>query len=343
MRKRSLAIIAIGFVILVAIAWAVPSRQLKYDYRMRVLIEAKYGDGIDEFKMKDFDGEILGAVCFDVDTSGRVYIYDAIKGDIKVYDANGKYLKTIKALPWIVGEQMLADMGVTPEGDIYLAVESGRMNESIKIFRISGKDGELKRIPAALGHDFAMRDGIPVSSSVWLTANSYGDVYLVDRSSWSTTTLVKGRRVLPAQEQVASLRNGEPSKSGYWIDRKDVPGHKGKLFNSTVVPRAGGVSSSISARGPVTAVDSEGNAYVPTVEQKGEETVFKTEILSSKGQVTGVIDSPTIPSATSSVGKGTRQLFTPDGSAYELIGTLNTVRVYKWERIFSQSGRSRGE
>ena len=172
MPKRSPVIIAAGFVVLAAIAWGVSPSQLMYAYRMRVLIEAKYGDGIDEFKMKNFDTDILGAVCFDVDTSGRVYIYDAIKGDIKVYGPNGKYLKTIKALPWIVGEQMLADMGVTPAGDIYLAVESGRMDERMKIFRISGKEGELKRIPIALGADFAMKDGISVSSSVWVTTDS---------------------------------------------------------------------------------------------------------------------------------------------------------------------------
>ena len=170
-----------------------------------------------------------------------------------------------------------------------------------------------------------------------------GDAYLVDRNSWNTIAFAKGGRVLSVEEQLATPRKGEPSKSGYWIERKDVSAHKGRLFSSTVIRRTGGVASTISAQGPVIAVDSEGNAYVPTAERKGEEMVFRTNVLSSLGELKGVIDSPTLPSTTSAVGKGTRQLFTPDGSAYKLIGTLNSVRIYKWERVLSESGPARKE
>ncbi|KPJ58729.1 MAG: hypothetical protein AMJ46_13735 [Latescibacteria bacterium DG_63] len=274
-------------------------------------------------------------MCIDVDSTGFVYIYDAIKGDVKVYDSEGVYAKTVKALPWIVGEQMLGDMGVGPNGDIYLAIESGRMDERIRIYKVSATDGTLEQLPTALDRDFLMKDGIPVSSSLFLTVDTFGDVYLVDRHSWNTITIVREDKVLKPEDQLASLRKGHPMKSGYWVVVRGRPTRSwDERLTAAIYDKGGREFCRFSSlRGPVVGVDAEGNAYVDVVKRKGKQLVFSTEILSPQGELVGIIDSPRIRSSTRRFGKGTRRLFAPDGSAYKLVGTHDSVRVYKWQRV----------
>jgi hypothetical protein len=334
MRKWSLALIAVGLAILVGMAWAVPSSRLKYAYKMRVLIEARYGDGIDEFKMEDFDGEPMGAICLDVDSSGSVYVYDAITGDIKVYNSQGKYVKTVKALPWIVGQQMLADMGVTPEGDIWLAVEPESLDQRMRIFRISGKDGELTRIPVVFGPDFEMKDGHQFSSSVYLTADVYGDVYLVDGVNLNTMTLVKGGRVLSVAEQSASSRKGEPAKSGYWVTTQKVTSQGVRTRSTTVLAKDGRVASqTLLLPGGFSGMDSQGNIYQQIPSYRAKDGLPRMQVFSLRGELEAEVSLPMIHIDTDAVGKGEGWLLGPDGSFYLLVGRFDSVKVYKWERL----------
>lgn len=362
MRKYMFTLVVMGLVTLSGVAWGAPSGPHKYSFKMRLLIEAKYGDGIDEFRKENFEGVTIGAICLDVDCSGRVYIYDAIKGDIKVYDPEGKYLKTIDALPWIVGEQVIADMGVTPEGDIWLAVESEKVGERVRIFRISGKDGELTKILVGLDPGFLTWNGIPVWLGILVTADCYGDVYLMhmDRGSWKTTTLAKGGRILSPEEQLASSRTGEPVKSGFWVETKKILppeakrmgatssdpngnlyGPHGVLFfglDVTVFDKSGKeTAESLRVAGPVEGIDSRGDMYVHLPRSS------TVQVRSPRNEVEAVIDFPKMHFATEVFGKGGTRLVAPDGSIYQLVVNLDNVRVYKWERGSLESESRKGE
>ena len=326
--------------LLVIAAFSSARAEYKYVYKMRVLVEAKYGDGADEFGQKDWGAGPMGAICFDVDAAGNVYICDGPKGDVKVYDREGAYRRTVKALPWIVGGQMLADIGAGPTGAIYLAVEGGGGDDRTRLYSISPDGEQMMQLPFVLGSGMATKDGIQsFLGIVRLTADISGDVYLgyvYVADSWPGRSMrvVKSGKAVAVGDQLASLRPGWPSKWGLWVVdhglRMRKPGPRG----ISVYGSDGRLKSRLTQlSGAISGTDSSGCVYERTAGPRGDsEWASWMNVISPRGVLDARIELPKILGCWYAVGKGKECLVGLDGSVYSLSEGDDRVRVYIWER-----------
>ncbi len=317
----------------------------KYVYEMRVLVEAKYGHGVDEFGREDLVGclecEPSVVICLDVDSAGSVYIYDGRKEDIKVYDQNGVYQRTVKALPPGEFRQNAANMSVGPTGTIYFMV----IGQATQLYSISSDGSQLTGLPFVLGAGMATKDAIPSYLGVeWLTADMRGDVYVGD--VWVSDSrpvrsmrVVKSGKAVAAGDQLASLRPGRPSKWGPWV----VDDSLGMTRPSTRGISVYGSDGSLKPRlirlsGRIWGTDSGGNVFEETAVSRADSgRVSCLNVISPRGVLDARIELPRIPESVQVFGKD--RMTGLDGSVYVVSGEDDRLRVYKWERKRATSRR----
>jgi len=329
--RSSLPIMSVALIVLAMCACGARA-EYKYVYEMRVLVEARYGDSPDKFGQKDWGDGPMGAICFDIDSAGGVYIYDGPKGDVKVYNREGVYQRTVKALPWIVGGQMLADMSVGPTGVIYVLVDTYRRDERMRLYRISPDGKEPEQLPFVLAQGQAMMDGVPIMGSLRITAEMNGDVYVSDLRGGQSMRVVKSGTAITEGDELASMRPGRPWKWGLWVVDDSLRTSKSRGIG---VYRSDGILKSRLAgvSGSICGVDSAGSVYVHMSESRRvSEWKSWMDVLSPRGVLEARIDFPKIPGSGEVYGKGMERLIGLDGSVYILRGEDDRVRAYKWER-----------
>ncbi|MFH0777721.1 MAG: hypothetical protein V2A71_03730 [Candidatus Eisenbacteria bacterium] len=300
-------------------------------YKPRDLVEARYGDGENEFGLKDYGGEYLGALFFAVGSDGAIYIYDGVEGNIKVFGSDGAFVKTIKAVPWQVGVLRIVDMTVTPNGNIFVLCETFDPQECYKVFLTAAGMDTVKSVPIGVpAQGFChSEDGYRVYSAAGIVSDQHGSVYLMDRRTWKSLKLVDGGKVLSDSAQLSTLREGVARSAGGFLSyrgRKSKTDTQGKL---KLLDETGALIRDLShLPGLPIGTDGLGNVYLKTMGSEGN--VARISKYSPEGRVQAVIDIPGSSLLTKTYGKGDL-IVAADGSIYEMIGARESVRVLKWE------------
>jgi hypothetical protein len=303
-------------------------------YKPRDLIETQYGEKENEFGFEDYDGEYLGALFFTVGTDGDVYIYDGVKGNIKLYANNGTFVKTIKAVPWQVGVLFPQDMTLTPNGDIYILCEIPDPEHRYELFLTGPGSDTVKSVPIAVPWSFCRDEtGYRVYSAAELVSDQHGDIYLKDNLKWKSLKLVAKGKPMSASAQSSSLQEGVVTWSGRvlsYVPRRSKTDSERKLM---LLDETGGLVKDMSdLRGHPLGTDSSGNVYLGSLESVENAPFVRMAKYSPDGSLLAVVNFPRSRRLTMTYGKGSR-IVGIDGSIYEMIGARESVKVRKWEHV----------
>ncbi|MBU1052897.1 MAG: hypothetical protein KKC46_03575 [Proteobacteria bacterium] len=146
------------------------------------------------------EGEIVGPRTFNIDDNGYIHIFDSIKKNIKVFNGEGIFQKSI-------GSDLPGYSFVVYRGNYYLLD-----GESIYKYTLSGIPVETYPIAP----EITLYEGY----GQWMRIDGYGDLYI--RSKGKAYKILKGigrqNTVLSGEEQFKSERGGTPDKSGsFWF------------------------------------------------------------------------------------------------------------------------------
>jgi hypothetical protein len=302
-------------------------------YKARDLVQARYGPRESEFGFKDYDGEYLGALFFAVASGGAIYVYDGIKGDIKVFGNSGAFAKTIKAEAWQVGDLFPADMTLTSNGDIYVLYETSDPQDCYKVFLTAAGIDTVRSVPVADPSSFCHSgDDGRIYGAAGIVSDEHGNVYLADWRTWKSRKLTSRGRVLPDSAQSSSLREGVPVSTGGFMSYCPRGSRSQKICGLVLRDEAGKLVRDWSKlQGVPVGIDKLGNVYLGMFMISEHPAYTKIIKYSPDGSLLAVIDIPMSGGITNQYGK--HWIVGTDGSIYEMIGTRESVRVRKWERV----------
>ncbi|MCX5800576.1 MAG: hypothetical protein NTX17_04240 [Candidatus Eisenbacteria bacterium] len=323
---------------LLGLALLIPATALSAEnYRPRNLIQAQYGGGESEFGLKKvygYDGNYLGALFFTMGADGNIYIYDGVKGNIKVYGNNGAFVDTIKAVAWQVDLLFPTDMTLPPNGDIYILCETSDAEDRYRVFLKAAGVDSVRNVPVAVPWSFCRsEEGYPQFNSAGIVSDQHENVYLADWRATKSIKLVERGRVLPDSSQLSSLREGIFASTGPFRSfarcnsKVDVKGNpilfddEGKL-----------VKGWAELPGDSLGTDSLSNVYLQSFVVTDTASSERISKYSPDGRMLAVIDFPRYERSTLTYGKGPWIVGT-DGSIYEMLAVRDSVTVRKWERV----------
>lgn len=334
-KTRLLPLAAVAAAALLNAAGALPLET----YKPRDFVQARYGTRENEFGLKKvfgYHGNYIGALFFTIDADGGIYIYDGVKGNIKVYGNDGALVDTVKAVAWQDGFLFPADMTLCPSGDIYILCETSDAEHRYRVFLKAEGVDSVKSVPVAVPFSFCRsEDGYPEYHFAGIVSDQLENVYLVDWKAAKSVKLVERGRVLPDSIQLSSFREGifasaGPVRSLAWCKNNlDVRGRP-VLFDE-----AGKfVNGWAELPGDSLGTDSLGNVYLQSFVVTDSASSERISKYSPDGSKLAVIDfrRQRLENLTGTYGKGPWLVGT-DGSIYEMVADTDSVAVRKWERV----------
>ena len=334
-KTRLLSIMAVAVATLFNAATALPLET----YKPRDFVQARYGAGENKFGLKKvfgYHGNYVGALFFTMGADGNIYIYDGVKGNIKVYGNDGAFVDTVKAVAWQDGLLFPADMTLCPNGDIYILCETSDVEHRYRVFlKATGVDS-VRSVPVAVPWSFCRsEDGHPEHHLAGIVSDQLENVYLADWMASKSVKLVERGRILPDSIQLSSFREGifastGPVRSWAWCKNNlDVRGNpvpfddEGKLVNGWA-----------ELPGDSLGTDSVGNVYLQSFVVTDTASSERISKYSPDGSILAEIDFQRhkLERLTLTYGKGPWIVGT-DGSIYEMIALRDSVTVRKWERV----------
>jgi len=307
-------------------------------YKPRDIVVAQYGPREGEFGLRHYDWGNLGALFFCVGSNGAVYIYDGVKGNIKVYGNEGAFVGTIKGVPKQDDPLLPDDMALAPNGDIYILCETSGQDErslghdttTYRVFVTAAGADTVRSVPVAVGRYLGLlTNGDRLHNAAQIRSDRAGSVYVDNLITSESFKLVDEGKVLSDSAQWAS-------SSHAYIDRPSLayPGRNGReeMADEPVLAHETGRVTLASRCESYLGTDSLGYIYNRSLVDAGQWALTMiTKWRPSSPAVLAVV-SPMPELLTRTYGKG-RWVVAADGSLYELIPTFESVRVRKWERI----------
>lgn len=172
-----------------------------YEYIEKTIISVEWGAKAGKFGLAIPDeGEIVGPRSFNTDDNGSIHIFDSIKKNIKVFNKEGVFQKSI-------GKDLPGYSFFIYRGNYYFLD-----GENIYKYTLSGIPAETYPISP----EITLYEGY----AQWMRIDGYGDLYV--RSKGKAYRILKGigreNTALSEEEQIKSECSGTPNKSGtFWF------------------------------------------------------------------------------------------------------------------------------
>ncbi len=201
-----------------AVLWcaATSSRADPYEVNpasAHTVIDAAWGDSPGEFTWPG-DGWGIGEVSrfgpFALDDSGRIYLTDLVRNEVKIFDRDGRFAE---AVPMLQEPNLVDDLAVY-DGAIYWF---GETPWGIRVVGV--RPGSPELIDVELTTDPVLTyatDGGRITGNCRLVVGQEGlEMYTLRPGA--SFPLLRGKRVVPVAEQSASRRYGLSTDSGVGI------------------------------------------------------------------------------------------------------------------------------
>lgn len=296
----------------------------------RVVVDAAWGDGPGEFPWPG-DGWGMGEVgsfgTFALDDSGRIYIADVTRNEVKIFDRAGDF---VEAVPMIQKYSSVDDMAVYGGGIYWLRVSPWIG----PVFGVRPGSSELIEMQVTGDAYPTERHRPNTFYSRDLVATPEGLDIFVQRSGLSIP-LLRGTRAVPVDEQMAAAHHGlrTPSGAGIRFNRESAVTPSGEVVDpgdivrvlpdgrieSVLVKYAAspeGVAGEYFLHTDCETVEGEFRCYLVVRDEYGT-LLSRTRTLKHGGRRAIDIDN--------------RYRLAADGSFYGLYVDDESVRVLCWE------------
>ena len=295
------------------------------------VINGQWGDRPGEFSWPGDMwgvGEVGRFGPFAIDASGRFYLADLVRNEVKVFERDGSF---VEAVPMLQEPNLVDDLAVY-DGVIYWF---GETPWGIRVLGVRPGSSELIEVELTDDPILTHRaDGLRITGNCRLVAGSGGREMYV-RMAGVSIPLVTGGRVVPADEQMHAKRHGLRTASGAGVafsresgatlsgERVD-PGDivrvlpdgriEGVLAKNTGSPW--GVTGHYLLHPDSRTVEGQYSSYFILRDETGQ--VISRTRMPRRGCTRGIdIDN--------------RFRLAPDGSFYELYVNDDGVHVVRWQ------------
>lgn len=214
----------IGLVLLLCISIAVAADPYEVNpMRESVVVDASWGDEPGNFVWRgDYWGqaEVVGFGPYTV-VSGEIYIVDAhvSANDVKVFDLNGAYIRTV---PLLKEHNVVHDIAVV-DGVIYT------MGETLwghRVLVVNPGKQQLDEIQLTASLNPSTTDaGKPYVGNCIFNSVSAGDLRIFDRRAGQSYPLLRNGKVVPVEEQISARSAGLKSDAAavkYHYENGDI-------------------------------------------------------------------------------------------------------------------------
>lgn len=310
---------------------------LPEQYVGKIFIEAKWGDGPGEFKLKQTVHGPSGVGSLVIDPNGNIYIPD--QDGIKKFDNNGKYSSDIPLL----GIKGIEAYGVDAKGNVYvpMVIHSAKTPDSLgmRFIKQFSPTGELLKTHRII---------VNMSSSLYgYTASNIG---LFPEVVNGEIVLPKGDKEFVIGRVDRQYNKGEQkmrertSKINYQIIREDENGYiiKSKIGKSQSQSKRIEAVDQIMIHGGwaypeiCIGIDAEGNGYVFTsvkANRSKKYDDFEIWKFNTKGVLLARITIGSQEHCFTEWLGYRREIVDMQGNIYSLLTSKDWVRVYKYEKV----------
>lgn len=293
-----------------------------------VIVQAGFGDSVDEFGFSGIESQkrfVSAVACFTV-TPDAVYIFDAVKRDIKMYSTAGEFQRAIPAI-WKEGSPLLAE-DIAVAGDlIHLLVDFNVRPANDPTFSrfqlftfdhdgtpVTHRDIDIPELGKYKGQTRMV-------GTVRLLADE-GTISVYDNELQSSYTIVRNGKGSPKEVRAGRQLSGSPETA------------TAVRFNHTIqdieiLNSEGAVLKTISD-GYLAASSSEGFFAVEGRRASDGRSWRTVTVYDSQGQPVGSFESP---SRKSFPFRGVHDRFHMIGKeVYEIQVGPTSVQVFNWSQ-----------
>ncbi len=216
------------------------------DYGEKLIISVEWGAKAGKFGLAiPAEGEIVGPRTFTIDDNGYIHIFDSIKKNIKVFDREGVFQRS-------VGKGLPGYSFVIYKGFYYLLD-----GESVHQYTLEGKPAETYPIAQAI----ILHEGY----GQWMRIDDSGNLYV--KSQRKTYQICEGigrkNTVLSDKAQIMSERRGTPDSSGtHWVS---LTKESVKRFRLRMHDKRGNIVNEF----PIETPDTFGSVFFLDQDEKG--------------------------------------------------------------------------
>lgn len=320
---------AIGLTLLLVAA----THTLAAEWDSRVLVNATIGDADQEYGYEGArlgsDGNMIGGY---VVTHRGVYIYDGLRGEVKVYSIKGGYLGVIEARRTAGSTSIPLTEAVditVADGRIYVLCDFGTEEPRWRVYKFDAQSGEalgVKHVAVAkLGTMVQRINGrdqrVPIEGSVML-AGAGDAIDIFDQVANQSYPVVRGGRFVQAVIEDDAL----PGRA-FGSDRIRQTGQAA----TELLDPAGKRVRVLAADGSLIAVDGTDRIFAVT--RRGDDG-FDIVVHDASGEVLGTVMPPKRKWRVAAM-PNTYQIYevvAEDAGAalYEIYANDDTVQLIRW-------------
>lgn len=296
-----------------------------------IAVDVRWGDGPGDFTWPG-DGWGVGEVArfgpFALDASGRIYLTDLVRNEVKIFDSDSSF---VEAVPMLQEPNLVDDLAVY-DGVVYWF---GETPWGIRVLGVRPGSSELTEVEVTEDSILTHRaDGLRITGNCRLIASPDGlEMYV--RMAGVSLPLLSGRRAVPASEQMDAKRHGLRTASGAGIafSRESAAALSGESANPGDIVRVlpDGRIESVLARNTGSPWGAAGEYFLHP-DSKTVEGEYRGYFVlrDANGQVLSRTRMPRRGSQRE-ININNRFRLAPDGSFYELYVDDDGVHVVRWQ------------